>query len=78
MSVTIEIADAKNRMDELLARARSGEEIFLAEKGNPVVKLGPASDNPRERVFGEFAGKIWMSEDFQAPLTDEELKDWGL
>jgi len=25
-----------------------------------------------------FKGQIWMSEDFNAPLSEEELKDWGL
>jgi antitoxin (DNA-binding transcriptional repressor) of toxin-antitoxin stability system len=69
-------------------RARSGEEIVLADAGKPVVKLGPAADgtraeppdadNPRLRMHGMFEGQIWMSDDFADPLTDEELKDWGL
>jgi prevent-host-death family protein len=78
MAAQLDIAEAKLRWDELLARARSGEEILLAEGGKPVVKLVPADENPRARAFGMFEGKVWMSDDFQAPLTDEELKDWGL
>ena len=78
MAAQLDIAEAKDRLDELLARARSGEEIILADAGKPVVKLVPAEDNPRARVAGMFKGQVWMSDDFQSPLTEEELKDWGL
>lgn len=78
MSAQLDIIDAKARMDELLDRASAGEEIVLSKDGKPVVRLSPAADNPRARVFGMFKGQVWMSDDFAAPLTDEELKDWGL
>ena len=78
MAEQLELADAKTRLDELLSRARAGEEIVLADGGKPVVKLVPADDNPRASVAGMFKGQIWMSPDFNAPLTEEELKEWGL
>ena len=78
MALPLEIADAKSRLDELLARARAGEEIVLADGGKPVVKLVPAEDNPRARVAGMFKGQVWMADDFSAPLTDQELRDLGL
>ena len=78
MAEQLELAQAKGRFDELLNRARAGEEIVFLDGGQPVVKLVPAQDNPRARVAGMFKGQIWMSDDFSAPLTDEELKDWGL
>ena len=84
----LEMTDAKDRLTELVDRARSGEEIVLADAGKPVVKLGPADaaaravsfddSNPRLRMHGMFEGQIWMSDDFADPLTDDELKDWGL
>lgn len=30
------------------------------------------------RGYGMYAGQVWMSDDCWDPLTDEELKDWGL
>jgi len=84
----LEMIDAKDRLAELVDRARSGEEIVLADAGKPVVKMGPANgstsadsmkdDNPRLHMHGMFEGQIWTSGDFADPLTDEELKDWGL
>src|SRR5436305_232419 len=26
--------------------------------------------------FGAFKGKIWISDDFDAPMTEEELREW--
>ncbi|HWE94678.1 MAG TPA: type II toxin-antitoxin system prevent-host-death family antitoxin [Tepidisphaeraceae bacterium] len=74
----MEVAEAKSRVDELLARATAGEEIVIVDHGKPVARLGPAEDNPRRRARGMFKGQIWMSDDFNAPLTDDELKEWGL
>jgi len=76
MATKLEIKDAKNRIDELLDRARSGEEFVLAEQGNPVVRITPAAAPGGTRVFGEFQGKVWMSDDFTAPLSGEDLAEW--
>ena len=37
-----------------------------------------AEENPRLRALGMYKGQIWMADDFNAPLSDGELKDWGL
>jgi prevent-host-death family protein len=74
----LEIAEAKARLDELLARTRAGEEIVLADQGVPVVRLVPVESvsQDEERGFGMYKGKIWMSDDFDAPLPEEELREW--
>jgi antitoxin (DNA-binding transcriptional repressor) of toxin-antitoxin stability system len=76
MATQMDIAEARGRMDELLARARSGEEIVLAEDDKPVVRISPAAGNSGARVFGEFAGKVHLSDDFAAPLAGDELAEW--
>ncbi|MDB5355665.1 MAG: prevent-host-death family protein [Phycisphaerales bacterium] len=78
MSAQMEMAEAKSRLDELLARATAGEEIVIIDHGKPVAKLGPAEDNPRLRALGMFKGKGWISDDFNAPLSEKELEEWGL
>jgi prevent-host-death family protein len=76
MAAQLDMSEARDRMDELLARARSGEEIVLADNGTPVVKMGPASAGVGPRIFGEFSGMIHIADDFAAPLTEEELREW--
>lgn len=81
MATQVEVDEAKVRLDELLARAKAGEEILLAEQGKPVVRLTAAEDIDAAAVargYGMYKGQVWMADDFNAPLTDEELKDWGL
>jgi antitoxin (DNA-binding transcriptional repressor) of toxin-antitoxin stability system len=77
MSTQWDISEAKDRLDELLSRARSGEEILLAEDGHAVVRVAPVEQSNGRRVFGEFSGKIRMNDDFSAPLTPREQAEWG-
>lgn len=44
---TITLADAKNRLSELVRRAEAGEEVVVTRRGHPVARLvGPASAAP--------------------------------
>ena len=76
MAAELDVKDAVSCFPNLLARVRAGEEITIAEEGKPVAKLVPANEPAHERGFGIFKGRIWMSDDFQAPLSEEELKEW--
>jgi prevent-host-death family protein len=76
MAAQWDISEAKDRLDEMLNRARSGEEILLAEDGHPVVRILPAARGNGHRLFGEFAGKIRIADDFAAPLAPHEQAEW--
>lgn len=56
--------------------APGGEEITIAEAGQPVAMIIPATRQARQRAFGMFKGQVWMSDDFNAPLSEEELREW--
>ncbi|MBA2691048.1 MAG: DUF2281 domain-containing protein [Rubrobacter sp.] len=66
----VKVNEAKHRIAELLAEAAKGGEVVIeAEDGN-VFKLVP-SERPKKRGFvGSGKGRIWVSEDFDAPLED--------
>ncbi|RIK76764.1 toxin-antitoxin (TA) system antitoxin [candidate division KSB1 bacterium] len=69
---TVTLQDAQARLAELLNLAQAGNEIIIAEGGQPLARLVPISKPKRERrVAGLQRGKIWMSDDFDAPLPDE-------
>lgn len=76
---TITIHKAKTQLSRLIEKACKGEEIIIARGKKPVVKLValPVQQKGR-RVPGAWKGKITYTADAFDPLTDEELKDWGL
>jgi prevent-host-death family protein len=47
MSIQMNIAEAKAKLSELVARAEAGEDVVIARDGVPVVVLRPANDAPR-------------------------------
>jgi prevent-host-death family protein len=46
---TMNIAEAKSKLSELVARAEAGEEVVIARHGKPAVRLVVAEPAPRRR-----------------------------
>ncbi len=61
------VAEAKNRLSELLEKAMLGEEVVIAKGNKPMAMLTPLT--PAKRKPGKVRGVI-MAEDFDAPLKD--------
>lgn len=74
----VNVHEAKTKLSQLLAEVEGGREIIVARNGKPVAKLVPFPAEVRKKLrLGTLKGKIWMSPDFDAPLSEEELKAWG-
>lgn len=74
----VNVHEAKTRLSQLLAEVESGREIVVARNGKPVAKLVPFQAETKKTFrLGTWKGRIWMSPDFDAPLSKEELKGWG-
>jgi prevent-host-death family protein len=65
--------EAKTHLSELVERAAKGEEIVIAKNGVPMAKLVPLEKKPK-RVPGCWEGKVWIADDFDAPLPDDIMK----
>lgn len=65
------VHDAKTHLSKLLEQVERGEEFVIARNGRPIARLSPMSSTAR--VPGSLKGKIWISEDFDAPLPPELL-----
>ena len=64
---TLNVAEAKARLSELVQRAARGEEIIIARNGEPQARL--VALLPRQiRAPGKGAGKWTVSDDFNDPL----------
>lgn len=71
MSITIDIQDARSQLQQLLALALRGDEIVIAENGDPLVKLAPVHNPTVRRTPGLHRGAMRTHDDFDAPLPDE-------
>ena len=70
----VNVHEAKTHFSKLLARVAAGEEIVIARSGKPVARLVPVERKAERRVPGMDAGKIWIADDFDAPLPPEIQK----
>jgi prevent-host-death family protein len=71
---TVNIHEAKTHLSRLLARVAKGEEVVIAKAGKPVARLVPVVARPERRSLGTERGRIWIADDFDAPLPDDVLK----
>jgi prevent-host-death family protein len=70
---SVNIADAKARLPELVERAARGEEIIIARNGHPRARLVSLPRRAR-RVAGRGRGSWTIVGDFNAPLPVDLLK----
>jgi prevent-host-death family protein len=68
----INVAEAKERLSELVRRAARGEEFVISRNGQPQARLVPLPAK-QARVPGKGAGQWVVSEDFNEPLPVDLL-----
>ena len=80
MATQVNLYEAKTQLSSLVDRAAGGEEIVIAKAGKPMAKLSPvASEKDLPREFGRnLLGITYIAEDFDAPLPEDVLEDFGL
>lgn len=77
--------EAKTRLSALLEAVSRGEEVVIKNRNRPVARLVPIEPPKRRPVFGSareaFERSGLTDEDIDralAPMTDEELEEWGI
>jgi len=77
MVVTVHYA--KTNLSKLIAAVEAGEEVVIARGDKPVAKLAPVeAKSARTRRAGRLKGQFQVSPEFFAPMSDDELRDWGM
>jgi prevent-host-death family protein len=74
MATPVNMHEAKSSLSQLVKRAEAGEDVIIARNGRPVARLTRIKKSAPKLPWGIFKGKIWMADDFDAPL--EEFKDY--
>ena len=76
---TFNMHDAKTQLSDLVARAEAGEEVVIARRNKPAVRLVPVEAAVKKpRVPGRFAHLAANLPDdlFLQPLSEDELQAW--
>lgn len=83
--VEVNVYEAKTRLSALLEAVRRGEEVVIKNRNRPVARLVAIEPPKRRPVFGSareaFERSGLTREDIDralAPMTDEELEEWGI
>ena len=77
MAKTINLHAAQTHLSRLVDEAVAGEEIVIAKAGKPMVRLVAVAPARRRSGFGADRGRIWVSDDFDAPLPRAMLRVFG-
>ena len=79
--LTITTEEAESGLSRYLAAVEKGEEFLIARDEIPVARLVPVehpAKPPRPKVGETIDPPFEIPDSAFAPLTDEELKEWGL
>ena len=67
--------EAKTTLSKLVEEVERGGVVVIARAGEPVARLVPFRKRA-PRKLGQWKGKVRMSKDFDAPLSDADLDAW--
>ena len=81
-STQVNLYEAKTQLSRLVERAAQGEEFVIAKAGKPMAKLSALSVEDRKAEplpWGQnLLGITFIADDFDAPLPEDVLQDFGL
>lgn len=68
----VNVSQAKAQLTQLMKRVLAGEEVVIARAGEPLIRLTIYQPDLAPREGGQWRGKVWIADDFDAP--DPELE----
>jgi prevent-host-death family protein len=73
----VSVADAKNRLPELIKAAENGQRITICRRGKPVADLVRTMKSEKKKPkFDTLKGKVIINDpDWWKPMTDKEVDD---
>lgn len=74
--MSVSVYEAKTHLSRLIDKAAEGEEIVITRHGRPVAKLVSVTAPAERRKFGTLRGRIKVSDDFDAALPADVLREF--
>jgi prevent-host-death family protein len=74
----VNVADAKNKLPELIKAVEDGETVTICRRGVPVVDVVRTKEPTRKaRKLGTLKGQIQVLDpDWSKPMSDREVEDF--
>jgi len=73
---SVTLSEAQSHLDTLLLRVQRGERILIERDGRAVAQLTPVPRALEPRQAGLDEGRMWIAEDFDAPLPEQVLLEF--
>ncbi len=70
----VNIHDAKSQLSKLIVAAEAGDDVIIARRGKPAVRLVPV--RPEKFRFGRLAHLVNSLPDFDETTEEAELALW--
>jgi prevent-host-death family protein len=74
----VSVADAKNKLPELIKAVENGESVTISRRGVPVVDIVPTAKSGKgKRKLGTLKDRIVIHDpNWWKPMTDEQVKEF--
>ncbi len=79
--ITVTTHEAKTHFSKLLKKVSEGQEVTIKRGNTPVARIVPIQRQTmrkRPQAGEKTSEKIILKKDAFDPLSDKELKEWGL
>jgi prevent-host-death family protein len=69
----VSVAEAKDRLPELIRAVEAGEKIVITRHGRPVAQLAPAPITRRRVRLGAMKDRIRLRPGWEVPIDDDRF-----
>jgi prevent-host-death family protein len=74
----VSIAEAKNRLTQLIRAVEGGEQVVITRNGKPVAQLAPPPPERRKARFGGMKDRIKLLPGWDAPIDPDRFLEGDL
>jgi prevent-host-death family protein len=74
----VSIAEAKNRLPEMIRAVEAGERVIITRHGKPVAQISPPPPERRQVRLGGMRERIRLLADWDAPVDLDRFLAGGL